>query len=497
MIATRPVIPGFHPDPSICRVGSAYYLVTSSFEYSPGVPIFRSTDLVEWSQIGNVLDRPEQLEGVGIRASGGIYAPTLRHHDDRFWMITTNVTHGPGQLLVTAEDPAGPWSAPLRIPEALGIDPDLTWGDDGRCWLSWSGADEDARHGILQAQLDTTTGALVSETSVIWRGTGGQYPEGPHLYARDGSWYLVIAEGGTERGHAVTVARSDSPNGPFLPSPTNPFLTARSTDWPTQNTGHADFVENEDGSWAVVFLGARPRGATPGWHVLGRETFAARLVWDGGWPVLGDPIEPSEDAVAVEALPSGAVPSSWVSPSGLPGRFLRPGVLGWELSGGPDVFVGRRQEHRFTSTVAEVGAGSALELRIDGRDSVRLEVAADAVRAIATIGGIRILLGESHTSVDPTIELRTEPSSGPIGTPEEGPDEIVARVRQGEGWIELGRLDGRYVSTETAGGYTGRMIGLSAGVDTTAVRRFVYRGSDSFDLLTAALTDGVEPRRIT
>lgn len=492
MIATRPVIPGFHPDPSICRVGSTYYLVTSSFEYSPGVPIFRSVDLVEWTQIGNVLDRPEQLEGVGVRASGGIYAPTLRHHDGRFWMITTSVTHGPGQLLVTAEDPAGPWSEPLRIPDAHGIDPDLTWDDAGHCWLSWSGADEDGRHGILQAELDTASGALLSTTAVIWRGTGGQYPEGPHLYPRNDYWYLLIAEGGTERGHSATVARGDSLNGPFTASPTNPFLTARSTDWPTQNTGHADFVENEDGSWAVVFLGARPRGSTPGWHVLGRETFAARLDWTAGWPVLGDPIEQSEDEVAVEALSVGSLPLSWVSPSGLPDRFLRFGELGWELSGGRNVFVGRRQEHRFTSAVAEVGAGGALELRIDGRNRVRVEVTSQSVRAVATIGGLPILLGELRASAEPIVELRTEPSSRPVGTPEEGPDEIVVRVRQGNEWIELGRLDGRYMSTETAGGFTGRMIGLSAGDEVTVVHRFVYRGSDSFDLLAAATAGEAE-----
>jgi xylan 1,4-beta-xylosidase len=274
-IPQTPVIPGFHPDPSVCRVGEYFYLVNSSFEYSPGVPLFRSRDLRDWTPLGHVLDRPEQLRVDGAGPFGGVYAPTLRHHDGQFWMITTNVSDGPGQLLVTATDPAGPWSDPVRVPDALGIDPDLAWDEDGSCWLTWSGEQPAGGHGIVQAQLDTGSGKLLTDPKGIWPGTGGKYPEGPHLYRRGSHWYLLIAEGGTERGHTVTIARGPAPDGPFEADPDNPFLTARSTDWPVQNTGHADLVERADGTWAVVFLGVRPWGTTPSWHVLGRETFAA------------------------------------------------------------------------------------------------------------------------------------------------------------------------------------------------------------------------------
>ncbi|MGV9384960.1 family 43 glycosylhydrolase [Nonomuraea sp. NPDC003707] len=482
MIPETPIIPGFHPDPSICRVGSTYYLVTSSFEYAPGVPLFSSGDLRRWPQIGHVLDRPEQLERVNARPSGGIYAPTLRHHDGRFWMITTNVTNGPGQLLVTAEDPAGPWSDPLRITDAHGIDPDLAWDDDGRCWLSWSGELPAGQQGILQAQLDPVTGSLLSEPAVVWRGTGGQFPEGPHLHKKDGFWYLVIAEGGTERGHAVTVARSSSPDGPFEPCPFNPILTARGTDRPTQSTGHADLVELADGSWAIVFLGTRPRGSTPAWHVLGRETFATRLSWEDGWPRVGAAIEPDRDEVLVEALTADGIPLSFVSPSGLPPDLLRIEGGRWHL--GENAFVGRRQEHLFTSTRAKVGPGAGLELRIDPHHRVSVQVGSQSVRAVATIGDMPIELGELIADGTSTIELRTEPSPEREGTPRRGPDLIVARVFDGREWRDLGRIDGRYLSTEVAGGFTGRFVGLLAENQDAVVHEFVYRGSDSYSALT-------------
>ena len=162
---TRPVVPGFHPDPSICRVGETYFLATSSFEYAPGVPLFASTDLRSWEQVGNVLDRPSQLDVSKAGPSGGVFAPTLRHHDGRFWMITTNWSDDGGQLLVHAEDPAGPWSEPVRIPAAIGIDPDLAWDDDGTCLMSYAGFGPQGGEGIVQSAIDPVTGSTACCTS--------------------------------------------------------------------------------------------------------------------------------------------------------------------------------------------------------------------------------------------------------------------------------------------------------------------------------------------
>lgn len=283
MADPHPVIPGFHPDPSVCRVGDDYYLACSSFEYVPGVPLFHSRDLVHWRQIGNVLDRPGQLRlPWDTPSSAGIYAPTLRHRDGRFWLITTNVSEGGGNLLVCATDPAGPWSDPVPLPGVPGIDPDLAWDEDGACWVTVA--------GISQVRIDPYTGETFGEPRPLWSGTpGAKAPEAPHLYHVGDHWYLLIAEGGTERGHAVSVARGPAPTGPFEPCPANPVLTHRSTDEPVQNTGHADLVQAPDGTWWMVFLGVRPRGGTPGWHVLGRETFLAPVTWEDGWPVVGPP----------------------------------------------------------------------------------------------------------------------------------------------------------------------------------------------------------------
>ena len=327
MSVQRPVIPGFHPDPSICRVGDTYYLVTSSFEYAPGVPIFRSTDLRSWEQIGHVLDRPSQLDVSKAGPSGGIFAPTLRHHDGRFWMITTNWADDGGQLLVHAEDPAGPWSEPVRIPSAMGIDPDLAWDDDGTCLMSYAGFGPDGGEGIVQSAIDPLTGEVLTERRWLWSGTGGKFPEGPHLYRIGEWWYLLIAEGGTERGHAVTIARSRSPQGPFESNPGNPLITHRGTDEPVQNTGHADLVERPDGGWAIVYHGVRARGSSPEWHVLGRETFADEVVWEDGWPVLTGHVEPAcrRTSRSPRTSTGDELPPSWVGGVALPvgGRDVR------------------------------------------------------------------------------------------------------------------------------------------------------------------------------
>lgn len=276
----NPIISGFHPDPSICRVGDDYYMVSSSFEYFPGVPIFHSKDLIHWRQIGHVLTRKSQLNLDHMRASGGIYAPTLRYHDGTFYMVTTLVDGG-GNFYVTAKNPAGPWSDPVWLDKA-GIDPSLLFDDDGTVYYT---RHEGAGDGyIAQGKLDLKSG-LQGELKNVWRGTGGVWPEGPHLYKINGKYYLMIAEGGTSYEHMVTIARSDSPWGPFTPNPNNPILTHRNhPESPYQALGHADLVETPTGWW-IVFLGIRPQGGK--FHHLGRETFLAPVAWTAdGWPVV-------------------------------------------------------------------------------------------------------------------------------------------------------------------------------------------------------------------
>jgi xylan 1,4-beta-xylosidase len=486
----RPVIPGFHPDPSICRVGGTYYMVHSSFEYAPGVPIFRSTELRAWEQIGNVLDRPCQLDVSAAGPSGGIFAPTLRFHAGRFWMITTNWSDGRGQLIVWAEDAAGPWSEPVRIPDAVGIDPDLAWDDDGTCLMSYAGFGPGGGEGIVQSAIDPLTGEVLTERRWLWSGTGGKFPEGPHLYRIGEYWYLLIAEGGTERGHSVTVARGQSPHGPFENNPNNPILTHRATDLPVQNTGHADLVERADGGWAIVYHGVRPRGSSPEWHVLGRETFADEVVWEDGWPVLTEHLTPATpvDRQVREELGGEALPPAWVAASRHPSEvMIREGGC-WRVkaTGGDTVFVGRRQEHlygRVHARLAVPGTGG-LSARIDPRHAVDLECSNENVRAVWAIGDVRHVLGECPLSTDDVLEIGFLPTEGHQFSTARGPDRVVAGVTRAGGFAELGQVDGRYLSTEVAGGMTGRMVGVFSAAGSVEIISFAYVGADDPDAIS-------------
>lgn len=278
---SNPIIKGMNPDPSICRAGEDYYLVTSSFHYFPGVPVYHSRDLVNWELIGHALERESQLSLPESRSWSGIYAPTIRYHEGTFYMITTNCS-SKGNFIVTSTDPAGDWSEPVWL-DIPGIDPELFWDEDGTCYYTGAGND-----GILQCMIDPATGKKLSEPKMIWYGTGGRYPEAPHIYKKDGWYYLLIAEGGTEFAHGVTIARSRFVDGPYTPAPHNPILTHFKQSTQTsqiQGIGHADFVQAHDGSWWTVCLGFRKQGGEH--HLLGRETFLAPVRWDeGAWPVV-------------------------------------------------------------------------------------------------------------------------------------------------------------------------------------------------------------------
>ena len=287
----NPIIAGFYPDPSICRVGDDYYLVTSSFEYFPGIPIFHSKDLVHWKQIGYCLSRQSQLPLHKAAASSGIFAPTIRYSNGIFYVVTTNFAQG-GNFYVTATDPSGQWSEPIWLNDP-GCDPSLFFDDDGTVYYT---REDGGEHGsIVQCKIDLKTGKLLGALHTIWRGTGGIYPEGPHLYKINGKYYLMIAEGGTEYGHMETIARSNTPWGPFETDPNNPILSHKDKpDLSIQATGHADLVETPDGWW-MVHLGIRPKGGR--YHFLGRETFLTKVTWSNdGWPIV-EGNEKSEDVM--------------------------------------------------------------------------------------------------------------------------------------------------------------------------------------------------------
>ncbi|MFF9623927.1 glycoside hydrolase family 43 protein [Streptomyces griseosporeus] len=493
--ATNPVIPGFHPDPSICRVGDDYYLACSSFEYFPGVPLFHSRDLVHWTQIGNVLDRPEQLTlPASMHSSGGIYAPTLRYHDGRFWLIVTNCHEGGGNLIVTATDPAGPWSDPVWAPGVPHIDPDLAWDEDGTCWCTVA--------GISQVRLDPTTGETYGAPRPLWSGAPGALaPEAPHLYRIGDYWYLLIAEGGTERGHAVSIARARTPDGPFEPCPANPILTHRGTDHPVQNTGHADLVQGPDDSWWMVFLGVRARGGTPFWHVLGRETFLAPVTWQDGWPVVGEvsldlgtlpwPLSPAPAEERRDDFDSAELRPYWISVRNRPAEHHttkeRSGWLTLRARGSsldePDVvFTGRRQQHlncRARTLIDPSQGRGGLAVRLDERHYYAVEATGSHVQVIARVGDQRSVVAQQEVPAGPLVLAVTVTDPPTDRGPFTGPDVVSLGFETPDGtFTALASLDGRYLSTEVAGGFTGRVLGMYAAQDTVHFDWFDYQPLD-------------------
>ena len=305
VIAKNPILSGFYPDPSICRAGDDFYIVNSSFVYAPGVPIFHSKDLAHWEQIGNVLDREEQLRVEKSEISRGIFAPTIRYHEGIFYMITTNVSYG-GNFVVTAKNPEGPWSEPYYLgEEAAGIDPSLFFDDDGKCYYCGTRPNpEGVRYNgdweIWVQELDLNSMKLVGESMAIWKGAvkGVIWPEGPHIYKIGEYYYLMHAEGGTGPEHSISVARSKKLFQWFEGCPRNPIFTHRNLgmDYPVVYAGHGDLVEDGNGNWYVVMLASRPCKKHSS---MGRETFLAKVIWEDGWPVIAPGVGRLEDYVEI------------------------------------------------------------------------------------------------------------------------------------------------------------------------------------------------------
>ncbi|WP_404434664.1 glycoside hydrolase family 43 protein [Microbacterium lacus] len=475
MTELEPILAGFYPDPSICRVGDTYYLITSSFEYLPGIPIHSSNDLVTWTPIGNVLTRPSQIAEHAGYPSAGIFAPTIRHHDGEFWVIGTDVNGiplGQGHFLLRAADPAGPWSDPVYITGAIGIDPDIAWDDDGTAHVTWCSLNP-GQPGILSAPIDTATGEFLAPPRELWQGTGLSFPEGPHLYRIDGWWYLLLAEGGTERGHAATIARSRTLDGPFESAPQNPFLSHRSLPHPVQNTGHADLIQLPDDTWAAVHLGVRPRGQSPGFHVNGRESFLVGIDWVDGWPVVDEgrfSIPPTNGSFK-DRFDAPDLDPRWLGVGRFPASFTRHEVGGGLIidaaaGEGRALLVARSTDLVWSATTtfdASSGTGRLL-VRIDDRHWYGLTYDGTSVEATLTIGPVEHTVGrwDAPAPIAPTLRIRAKkPRPLPHGISLE-PDRVELSVLADGAEHIFGEFDGRYLSTEVAGGFTGRVFGIEA-----------------------------------
>lgn len=297
----NPILPGFYPDPSICRRGNDYFLVNSTFSFFPGIPIFHSRDLVHWKQIGHVLDRPSQLNVDGLGVSEGVFAPAITYNEKTktFYVINT-IVHGMENFIVKSTDPFKGWSEPIALPEVKGIDPSVFIDDDGKAYVvnsdlplekpKWRG-----HRAIKLQEFDQKTDKMVGKRIVLVDGGTDtikhpKYIEGPHLYKVNGFYYLMAAEGGTSEGHTEVIFRSKNLKGPYQSWDKNPILTQSGLPADRKNkvtsTGHADLVEDGHGNWFAVFLGCRPYQAD--YYNTGRETFLLPVTWRDGYPVILD-----------------------------------------------------------------------------------------------------------------------------------------------------------------------------------------------------------------
>jgi len=522
-VCRNPILPGFYPDPSLCRVGDDYYLVTSTFEYFPGLPIFHSRDLVHWQQIGHVLDRPSQLDLDGIAPSAGLYAPTIRQHEGTFYVINTLVggkRKAMANFVVTARDPAGPWSDPYWIENAPGIDPSLFFDDDGRVWYTGNRAPPGGRQYVGQCEiwvqeLDLETMRLKGDPVVIWEGAlrGCEWAEAPHLYKINGLYYLMIAEGGTGFEHAVTIARSREVTGPYYGNPRNPILTHRhlGRGYPITGTGHADLVQTQKGEWWMVLLAMRPYGGY--FYNLGRETFLAPVRWEkDGWPTVCPGLGHVPWEFPAPDLPDRPWPSQPACDS-FEGRRLafcwnfirtprepfwsldeRPGYLRLRLR--PETiaercnpsFVGRRQQHidcdvrvamDFTPAGPNECAGVVALQSCDFHYRLvltRTPGGRSVVRLVKRARGEETLVAERPAEAGRVyfkIEARRQDYS------------FFYSCGEPEKWQDMGGcMDGRILSTPVAGGFVGTYFGMyasSQGLASTNVADFdwfEYRGYD-------------------
>jgi xylan 1,4-beta-xylosidase len=533
----NPILPGFYPDPSICRVGEEYYLVTSTFSYYPGLPVFHSKDLVHWRQTGHVLDRPSQLNLDNLPLAHGCYAPAIRYNKGTFY-ITNTLVGREGNFIVTTKNPGGPWTDPVWVKETPGIDPSLFFDDDGKVYWVSNGDPPESRYNghkvIWMQEIDLVKMVLVPGTKQILV-DGGSNPdenpiwiEGPHLYKIKGYYYLMAAEGGTAENHSEVIFRSKTVTGPYKSFGGNPILTQRTLHPARKNaitsTGHADIVETQNGEWWAVFLGCRPyESHEKNFYNTGRETFLAPVQWVDGWPIINPEFEEVQYSYPVPNLPehkwkdtfkngnftlksdfeSNELEPYWIflrtpreewysliEEKGYLRIKLRPAEITQLENPG---FIGRRQQHLYCTAETAMVFTPQAENEIagivafqnehhfylmgvtlyDGKQIICLEKGSSTSRDGKTTLAKAFLEGKNSGK---PLYLRINVKGSIIG---------FYYSEDRKKWNTLKKeADNSYLSTKKAGGFTGVVIGMyasSRGKQSTTVAGFdwfEYTGND-------------------
>jgi xylan 1,4-beta-xylosidase len=498
----NPILAGYYPDPSVTRVGDKYYLVNSTFSHWPGIPVHESRDLVHWKLVGHALSDRRKVSFDGLGTSRGVFAPAIEHHDGVFYVVNTLVDAG-GNFFVTARDPAGPWSDPVWLPEIDGIDPSFFF-DGGKAYVVNNGPPAgkplyDGHRAIWIQEFDVAAQRLVGPRKVIVNGGVDLakrpiWIEGPHLYHVDDWYYLLCAEGGTERNHSAVIFRAKSPWGPFEAYANNPILTQRDlpADRPqaVTNAGHADLVQMQDGSWWAVFLASRPYREYQ--FNTGRETFLLPVTWKDGWPVIlehgapipltlpGPKVMPAANARGTDALAGnftqreefdGELGPEWLTVH-VPkhdGPVLSGGALSLSAERGTTLadkrhagFIARRQQHQDFDAVTEMEAappGNEAGLAAFQNESHWYFLGARSGTGSTLEVFLRRAAGGAPTEVTTTTVATPKSHRLRLRIRGAGPS-YSFHYDAGAGWQPLRENeDGTILSTEKAGGFVGTVIG--------------------------------------
>ena len=528
----NPILTGFYPDPSIVKVGPNYYLVNSTFSYFPGIPVMHSKDLKNWKQVGNVIDRPEQMDFMGERLTRGLFAPAISYHKGTYYVTCTDIDHD-GNFVVTAKNPAGPWSNPVKLPQVHGIDPSIYFDEEaGKAYVLYNSDAPDRKplysghRTIRMYEFDPVKLTVIGEEKQLVNGgvdlsKKPVWIEGPHIMRRNGWYYLYAAEGGTSVNHSEVILRSKDVWGPYVPFEGNPILTQRELPADRKDAitsaGHAQFVDGPDGKMYCIFLAVRPYEGD--YYNTGRETFIAPVTWQNDWPM----IEHGEKAIAYsypvgykEIKPKDALPQSGNFAYTLTfDKALDPALLfmrthdknSYSLSkkegltlklkpetvmdlGNPS-FIGKRQQHLNSTAETEL----IFEPKSDN-EKAGLVILQDE--------GHFYFLSKSKAQDKDVLQLyKSKPKSKEMDLLTEVPldakrGKLGLRITsQGDrygfqystdskNWTLLkDQLDGKFLSTKVSGGFIGCVYGLyatssgEASTNSASFQYLKYAGNDT------------------
>jgi xylan 1,4-beta-xylosidase len=505
---TNPVLSGFYPDPSVTRVGTDYYLVNSTFSYFPGIPVFHSKDLKNWKQIGNVINRPTQMNFLGDGTSRGLFAPSIYFNKGTYYVTCTNIDRK-GNFVVTAKNPAGPWSDPVYLTGVSGIDPSLFFDTNNKAYIIYNSDAPDRKplydghRTIRMYEFDAANLKVKGEEMLMVNGgvdisTKPVWIEGPHLFKRGDWYYICAAEGGTSVNHSQVILRSKSPTGPFIPYDKNPILTQRHLDpkrpQPITSAGHAELVDGPDGKTYAIFLAVRPYEGD--YYNTGRETFIAPVTWTDGWPIINPGVEEIQYKYTADFKEvkqpntrpqSGAFTyrigfdkkldpallflrthdPSWYTlgkKQGLTMKLLQETVMGL----GHPAFIGKRQQHLYASasTVLDFKATNANEqagMLIFQNEKHFYYLCKSMVNNQAVVQLFRgpgkgekqeLLAEQALTNTSSPLYLRIDAKGDKYN--------FLFAEKAGDWRMLKDNIDGKFVSTKEAGGFIGALFALYA-----------------------------------